>query len=159
MDPILSVQTASRLDRTPARLNLTRGRIQRKTWCTGPYAGVDSYLTLCPLHSQLQHIYHGQPYARVNLNPMPESTLSPCSQVLWIWPQVPFRAPSLILAIYATNISSHFETPKNLHISSIFSQNAQKHILRKYFLCTCGLHTTLNRFMPIFIIYLFYRAI
>ncbi len=26
-------------------------------------------------------------------------------------------------------------------------------------LCTCGLHTTLNRFMPIFIIYLFYRAI
>ncbi len=27
------------------------------------------------------------------------------------------------------------------------------------FLCTCGVHTTLNRFMPIFIIYLFYRAI
>ncbi len=25
----------------------------------------------------------------------------------------------------------------------------------KLFLCTCGLHTTLNRFMPIFIIYLF----
>jgi hypothetical protein len=31
------------------------------------------------------HIYQGQPYARVDLNPMPESTLSP-SQGLWIWP-------------------------------------------------------------------------
>jgi hypothetical protein len=27
--------------------------------------------------SRLQHIYHGQPYAIVDLNPMPESTLSP----------------------------------------------------------------------------------
>jgi hypothetical protein len=26
----------------------------------GPYAGVDYNLTLCPLQSQLQHIYHGQ---------------------------------------------------------------------------------------------------
>ncbi len=43
-----------------------RGRI----WCVRPY--VDSNLTL----SRLQHIYHGQPYARVYLNPMPESTLS-----------------------------------------------------------------------------------
>jgi hypothetical protein len=34
----------------------------------GPYVGVDYNLTLCPL----QHIYHGQPYARVDLNPMPE---------------------------------------------------------------------------------------
>jgi hypothetical protein len=31
-----------------------------------------------------QHIYHGQPHARVDLNPMPESTLSP-SQGLRIW--------------------------------------------------------------------------
>jgi hypothetical protein len=54
----------------------------------GPYAGVDYYnLTLCPLQSRLQHIYHGQPYARVDLNPMPESTLSP-SQGFWIWPLV-----------------------------------------------------------------------
>ncbi len=52
----------------------------------GPYTGVDYNLTLCPLHSRLQHIYHGQPYARVDLNPMPESTLSP-SQGLWIWSQ------------------------------------------------------------------------
>jgi hypothetical protein len=29
--------------------------------------------------------YNGQPYARVDLNPMPESTLSP-SQGLGIWP-------------------------------------------------------------------------
>ncbi len=34
-------------------------------------------LTLCPLQSRLQHIYHGigQPYAKVDLTPMPESTL------------------------------------------------------------------------------------
>jgi hypothetical protein len=38
-----------------------------------------------PLQSRLQHIYYGQPYARVDLNPMPESTLSP-SQGLRIWP-------------------------------------------------------------------------
>jgi hypothetical protein len=36
----------------------------------GPYAGVDSNLTLCPLQSRLQHIfYHGQPYARVDFIP------------------------------------------------------------------------------------------
>jgi hypothetical protein len=40
-------------------------------------------LTLCPHHSRLQHIYHGQPCARVDLIPLPESTLSP-SQGLWI---------------------------------------------------------------------------
>ncbi len=35
----------------------------------GPYAGVDYNLTLCPLQSRLQHIYHGQPYARVRFIP------------------------------------------------------------------------------------------
>jgi hypothetical protein len=45
------------------------------------YAEVDYNITLCPLKSRL----HGQPYARVDLNPVPESTLSP-SQELWIWP-------------------------------------------------------------------------
>ena len=35
----------------------------------GPYAGVDYNLTLCPLQSRLQHIYHGQPYARVGFFP------------------------------------------------------------------------------------------
>ncbi len=43
-------------------------------------------LTLCRLQSRLQHICHGQSYARVDLNPMPESTLSP-SQGLRIWPR------------------------------------------------------------------------
>jgi hypothetical protein len=42
-----------------------------------PYAGVDYNLTLCPVQSRLQHIYHGQPYARVDPNSKPESTLSP----------------------------------------------------------------------------------
>jgi hypothetical protein len=52
----------------------------------GPYARVDYLLTLCPLQSRLKHIYHGQPYDRINLNPTPpESTLS-TNQGLRIWP-------------------------------------------------------------------------
>jgi hypothetical protein len=51
----------------------------------GPYAVVDYNPTLCLLQSQLQHIYYGQPYARVDLNTMPESTVS-SSQGLRIWP-------------------------------------------------------------------------
>ncbi len=39
-------------------------------------------LTLCPLQSRLQHIYHGEPYTRVDLNPMPEPTLAPQSGTL-----------------------------------------------------------------------------
>jgi hypothetical protein len=36
-------------------------------------------LALSPLQSRLQHIYYGigQPYTSVDLNPVPESTLSP----------------------------------------------------------------------------------
>ncbi len=56
-------------------------------WDVGSYAGVDYNLTLCPLQSRLQRSYHGQHYARVDFNPMPESALSP-SQGLWIWPPV-----------------------------------------------------------------------
>ncbi len=47
---------------------LARGWIQRKTWCMGPSTGVDYNLTLCRLQSRLQHINHGQHYARVDLN-------------------------------------------------------------------------------------------
>jgi hypothetical protein len=43
----------------------------------GPYAGVDYNLTLCPIQSRLQHIYHGQPYAKVDFIPQSK---------LWIWP-------------------------------------------------------------------------
>jgi hypothetical protein len=46
----------------------SRGQIQRKAWCMGTYAGVDYILSLCPLQSRLQHIYQGQPFARVDLN-------------------------------------------------------------------------------------------
>jgi hypothetical protein len=48
----------------------------------GSYAGVDCNLTLCPLQNRTMH---GQPYATIDLNPMPQSTLSP-SQGLRIWP-------------------------------------------------------------------------
>jgi hypothetical protein len=57
--------------------SISRGRIQRKIWCLGPFAGVDYNLTFCPLQSGLQHVYHGQSYARVDLNPMPKSAYSP----------------------------------------------------------------------------------
>ncbi len=53
----------------------------------GPDAIVDNNFTLSRLQSRLQHIYHGQPYARVDLNPMQESTLS-SSQGLRIWPLI-----------------------------------------------------------------------
>jgi hypothetical protein len=54
----------------------------------GPYAKVDFNLPLC----RLQHIYHGQPYGRVDRSPMPES-ISP-SQGLRIWP-LPYIGPPL----------------------------------------------------------------
>ncbi len=52
---------------------------QKKNMVHGTLCRVDYNITLCPLQSRLQHIYHGQgqPYAKVDLNPMPESTLSP----------------------------------------------------------------------------------
>ncbi len=70
--------------------------IQRQAWCTGPYAGVDYNLTLCQLQSRLQHSLRlslretwcmgiGQPYTRVDLYPMAESTKSH-SQEFGIWP-------------------------------------------------------------------------
>ncbi len=45
-------------------------------------------LSDCAYHLRVDsttHLYHGQPYARVDLNSLPELTLSP-SQELWIWP-------------------------------------------------------------------------
>jgi hypothetical protein len=39
----------------------------------GPYAGASYNLILC----RLQEMYHGQYYARVDLNTMPEPALSP----------------------------------------------------------------------------------
>ncbi len=35
----------------------------------GPYAGVDYNLTVSPLQRRLQHIYYGQPFARVDFIP------------------------------------------------------------------------------------------
>jgi hypothetical protein len=50
----------------------------------GTCALVDYNLTLSRLQN---HIYHGEPYTRVDLSPVAESTLS-SSQRLRIWPQV-----------------------------------------------------------------------
>ncbi len=58
---------------------LYRGRIQRKTWNIGSYAGIDYNLTLlCPLHSQHQRIYHG-------------ATL--CQSRPWLYARVDFFYP------------------------------------------------------------------
>ncbi len=67
----------------------SKGRIQSKIWCMGTYGVVEYYLIISRLQSRQQHIYHGigQPYARVGLNPMPESTLF-SSPGLRIWPLV-----------------------------------------------------------------------
>jgi hypothetical protein len=85
----------------------------------GSYAGVDCNLTLCPLQSRLSTctmgIGHGQSCARVDLNLIPKSTLSP-SQRQRIWPQASWccclelaspPTPSLAtIAIVATLLSS-----------------------------------------------------
>jgi hypothetical protein len=39
-------------------------------------------LTICPLQSRLQHIYHGQPNARVDLNPYSRVDFIPQSGTL-----------------------------------------------------------------------------
>ncbi len=50
---------------------ISEAESKEKDIVMGPYAGVDYNPTLCPLQIRLKHIYHGQPYVRVNLNPMP----------------------------------------------------------------------------------------
>jgi hypothetical protein len=62
--------------------NENRGRIQRKAWRMGPYVGADNNLPLYRIQSRLKHTYNGLPSARVDLNPMSESTLSPQSGTL-----------------------------------------------------------------------------
>jgi hypothetical protein len=60
-----------------------------------------------PESTPAQLLYHWQPYDRVDLNPMPESTLSP-SQGLWIWPQAIFFHALLFffsLAMYFEHIN------------------------------------------------------
>jgi hypothetical protein len=37
----------------------TEAESKEKTWWIGPSARVDNNLTICPLQSRLQHIYHG----------------------------------------------------------------------------------------------------
>jgi hypothetical protein len=65
----------------------------------GPYAGVDYNLTSCPLQSRLQHINHGQTYARVDFIP---------SQGFWIWPQ-------LIQGYFIGRRRNRFSTPQIFH--------------------------------------------
>ncbi len=86
------------------------GRIQRKTWCMGLWGPMPE-LTITSLQSRLQHIYHGQPYAMVDLNPMPEfdfilpsGSLDLASEMRNVqpWPKGIF-----LLNCFATKKSSH----------------------------------------------------
>jgi hypothetical protein len=64
----------------------------------GPYAGVDYNLTLCPLQSRPQHIYHGQPYARADYIPLKGLCILPLlygTELLR-----PFKLDNIILALY-----------------------------------------------------------
>jgi hypothetical protein len=56
----------------------TEAKSKEKHGVWDPVPELTISLTLCPLRSRLQHIYHGQLYARVDLNPC---------QGLLIWPQ------------------------------------------------------------------------
>jgi hypothetical protein len=49
----------------------TEAESKEKQWCMGTQMPLPYNLALSPLQSRLQHIYHGQPYARVDLNPVP----------------------------------------------------------------------------------------
>jgi hypothetical protein len=61
------------------------------------------------VHSRVdsQNIYHGQPYATVEMNPMPVSTLSP-SQGLWIWPLGPFQDRCFFKKMYLYSTCSDY---------------------------------------------------
>ncbi len=53
-----------------SKFSYSQAESKEKPW---PYAGVDYNLTLCPPQSRLQHIYPGQPFARVDFIPQSES--------------------------------------------------------------------------------------
>jgi hypothetical protein len=61
-----------------------------------PYAGVDHNITLC----RLQHMHHGKLYARVDINPMPESTLDPSQGRIWPQNATPPPPPVYTCGLY-----------------------------------------------------------
>jgi hypothetical protein len=68
--------------------HLNQGKIATEAESKSLYAGVDYNLTLCPLQSRLQHIYHGQPYARVDF--IPQSGTLDLASELQFGPKVSF---------------------------------------------------------------------
>jgi hypothetical protein len=57
----------------------------KKNMCMGPYGRADYNLPLYPLQSRLQHIYHGQPYARADFIPQ-SGTLDLASEAKFLVP-------------------------------------------------------------------------
>jgi hypothetical protein len=71
-------------------LSWSVAKIQRKPWCLGTYAGVDSPY----VHSKVDSntFTMGNPMSESTYSPMPESTFIP--QPGWIWPRNIFNSAS-----------------------------------------------------------------
>jgi hypothetical protein len=104
----------------------------------GPYAGVDYNLTVCPLQSQLQHIYHGQlyamqsrpePYVRVDfIHPVRDFGFGICclSDVIIVFPYcyfVPILSSHFFAVISPFLSSSLLSTVQYLCLSQSFCVN------------------------------------
>ncbi len=99
------------------------------------YAGVDYNLTLCPLQIRLQHIYHGQPFARVDLNPIPESTLS-TSQGFSIWPLIIAVCGLPSLERWDKNLRLHTQ-PLHDSCEALCTQSRKSQLLLAMSLLSC----------------------
>ncbi len=84
-------------------------------------------LNLFPLQCRLQHMYHGHPYARVNLDPMLKLTLSP-SQWLWIWP--PFSTQSPL------SLHNHLQARGKTSVWHFLNLHSNKSLTNMWSVCT-----------------------
>jgi hypothetical protein len=90
----------------------------------GPYAGVDYNVTLCPLQGRLQHIYNGQPLARVDLT-LCQSRLYPPVRDFWIWPLNMF-------IVYSSHATLSFSPPPTKEGNILPQATLLAHMLYSY---------------------------
>jgi hypothetical protein len=103
-----------------------RGRIQRKTWCMEPYAGVDYNPTLRPLQSQFQHIYHGQPYVRVDFMPQSETLDLASVQYCNVWINKIHRGTMFTCSV--VSCTHHYIHSQHMYRWKVFAIHLQRHI-------------------------------
>ncbi len=75
------------------------------------YAGVDHKLTLCPLQSLLQHVYHCQPYARGDLNLYARVDFIPQSETLDLASGIIAEAITVYFRVYSVQCTGRKEIP------------------------------------------------